>query len=179
MKKAVITADLVQSSKLSLEDREWALEKIQNKLDTLYLQPSEMQSEIYRGDSFQCQLKPRLGLRTALMLKTYIKSLDSSKLDTKSATNNLKIKKLRIDVRMSVAIGEVIYGSNKLGLSDGKAFQLSGRRLDELKKEKMTFAITTDDAYNDELNISGIMLDSILDKTTTAQCQVLYMKLEG
>jgi len=170
MKKAVITADIVQSSKIPLEQREWILVEIQEKLQSLSQYSSEIQSEIFRGDSFQCQLNPRLGLRTAILLKTYIKSLE---IDQNSNLKNL------VDVRISIAVGNVAYASPKLSLSDGEAFHLSGRRLDELKKQKMTFAIGTDDTFNDELAIEGILLDLILSKTTSSQCQVLHKKLQG
>jgi hypothetical protein len=170
MKKAIITGDVIHSTKMSIQNRDWLIKEIENKLNTLYKSPLIMQSEIYRGDSFQCQVKSKLGLKTALVLKTFIKSLRSE---------DFFDSKEEFDVRLSLGIGEVTSNSIKLGMSDGEAFHLSGRKLDEMKKQKITFAITTNDNFKDELAVESALMDFILSNTTALQCEVIYWKLHG
>ena len=171
MKKAVITADIIHSSKMSIENKEWLLEKIDQQLKTLYESPDIMQSEMYRGDSFQCQLTdPKLGLKTALILKTFIKSLNPQE-----ASSNKEL----FDVRISLGLGEVTSSALNPGMSDGEAFHLSGKKLDEMKKQKMSFAISTNDNFKEELATESALLDFILSNTTALQCEVIYYKIYG
>ncbi len=185
MRKAVITADIIHSSKMSIEHREWLLKEIEQKLETLYKLPPVMESEMYRGDSFQCQLSTlRLGLRTALILKTFIKSLNPSEVTIVSDKQGIKSQEVfrtkRIfDVRLSLGLGEVISNSTTIGMSDGEAFQLSGRMLDEMKKHKTSFGISTNDDFKEELATESALLDFILFNATALQCEVIYWKLQG
>lgn len=183
MKGSVITADLVNSSGMSFDQKDRLLESIRQRL--LQLQSSGIltSSQLYRGDSFQCLLRnPVNGLRAALILKTYIKSLDPATLRSSpvkhSASGLIFIDKM-FDVRVSVGMGEVINNITDPGLSDGEAFQLSGRKLDEMKKQKLTFAISTDDIYKEELITLSALLDFIISKTTALQCEVITFKLAG
>ena len=143
MRKAVITSDIIQSSTMTVETRNWLIERIDNKLKTLFRGPI-MESEIYRGDSFQCLIhKQRLALKTALVLKTYIKSLGLSYHETiLSQKENDKSAFFAIptfDVRMSLAVGEVEAETSRIGISNGEAFRMSGQKLYEMKKLKQSF----------------------------------------
>lgn len=183
MKGAVITADLVNSSGMSFDQKERLLECIQNRLIQLQSNGIIINGQLYRGDSFQCLLtSPANGLRAALILKTYIKSLDPASLKSsplqETASGLIFIDKM-FDVRVSIGMGDVVYNKSELGLSDGEAFHLSGRKLDDMKKQKLTFAISTEDGYKEELITLSTLLDFIISKTTALQCEVITLKLEG
>src|SRR5688572_22151866 len=82
--------------------------------------------EIYRGDSFQLEVKnPADTLLTAIRIKAKIKSIKN------------------IDVRMAIGIGEKEFPAEKITESTGKAFVNSGEKLESLKKEKQNLAIKT------------------------------------
>jgi len=180
---SVITADLVNSSGMSFEQKERLLECIRDRLMRLQNNGHITSSQLYRGDSFQCLLNnPTMGLRAALILKTYIKSLDPASLKSsplQEQTSGLIFIDKMFDVRVSIGMGEVVHNKSELGLSDGEAFHLSGRKLDDMKKQKLTFAISTEDSYKEELTTLSALLDFILSKTTALQCEVITLKLDG
>lgn len=183
MMGSVITADVVNSSGMTFDQKERLFECIRDQLLRLQNSGVVTSSQLYRGDSFQCLLiNPALGLRAALILKTYIKSLDPATLKSsplQEQTSGLIFIDKMFDVRVSIGIGEVIHNKSEPGLSDGEAFQLSGRKLDDMKKQKLTFAISTDDTYKEELTTLSALLDFILSKTTALQCEVITLKLGG
>lgn len=178
--KAVITGDIIQSTRLSAEHRSMLVKKIQQALKT-WEADFKFKSEFFQGDSFQCLLQhPHLSLRVALLMKTYIRSLNPT---TAFSPNKMPEKRSGIllpaniiDARIAVGIGEAEAGT-KLATSNGMAFALSGHLLDDLKNSKQTFAIATDDGYNDELETESVLLDALISKTTALQCEVINLKL--
>lgn len=82
-----------------------------------------------------------------------------------------------VDVRLSLAIGNVDFELPNLAASDGEAYQLSGRNLDALKHSHSKIAIASADAHNAYLQVYGIMLDAIFNKASHAQCQAMLIKL--
>lgn len=185
MKKAVITTDIIQSSGISHEGRSLLNQKIEDLM--VWLNKNSFINVIdfntFRGDSFQCILeKPKMGLKTALLIKTAIKSWNPSETSVLIKKNE-HIKGHSIikmfDVRVSLGIGRVEMETGKVGTSDGEAFHLSGKRLDMMKKEKRNFCISTNDLYKEELEIESFLLETILAKTSAFQCKVLQYKIEG
>lgn len=183
--KAVITADVVHSTQMTPAHRKWFTEKI-NKIflfliETQLLQPNDY--ETYRGDSFQCLVQqPSDALKISFILKTGIKLLDPTKaqrIDNLRKSAPRKLEKQTFDIRISLGIGTVNVKTRKLSTSDGEAFQLSGRRIDEMKKERQTFCITTADDYRSELYTQSFLIDNILAHATPSQCEVIYWKLYG
>jgi hypothetical protein len=138
---------------------------------------------LFRGDSFQCLIHtPEMALKVALLIKTSIKSLNPSEL--KIVTGNESQQKAfftnrLFDVRISLAIGEVTMETKQLATSDGEAFRLSGKRLDEMKKEKRTFCVSTKDTFEQELDTESFLLDTLVSKATALQCEVMYWKIFG
>lgn len=181
MFKAVITADIVHSRKLSNADRVYllgALSKELNRLDKKF----NAKSELYRGDSIQVVVFDVWNaLRVALLIKFFIRSLSPAervKIVTKDAKAVNKLKALwMLDVRMAIGIGEVSFINKKVITSDGEAFQISGMLLDKMKQGKQKLAIDSADSNSEELKIESILLDVILDRTTALQSEVMYHKL--
>jgi hypothetical protein len=169
MIKAVITADIMQSTEMTDSARVLIYTAVKDVLNST-TKGYNMQSEMYRGDSFQCLINnPKDGLRVALLIKTFIKSvLIKETLDTRKQT---------FDVRMALGIGGISLKTNNVITSDGEAFQLSGRLLDELKRTKATFSIVTNDDFNNELSIESLLLDTIITDLSPMQSEVIYYKL--
>lgn len=118
---SVITGDIVQSR--SSRNSVW-LPRLKKALSYEGTSPKTWQ--IYRGDSFQLEVKdPEMVLRAAIRIKAAVKT----------------VKKL--DVRMSIGIGEKTYGSQRVVESDGEAFVRSGETFELLKKMRTTLAIRT------------------------------------
>lgn len=182
--KAVITGDIIQSTRLSEADRSGLVKQIQEAMKT-WEADFKFKSEFFRGDSFQCLLPhPHFGLRVALLLKTFIRSLNpttsfslaSKKIPEKKTS--VLLPATIIDARIAVGIGDADAGA-KLATSNGMAFSLSGHLLDGLKNSKQAFGIATDDDYNDELETESMLLDALISKTTALQCEVINLKLLG
>lgn len=180
MKKAVITGDIINSTQLTVVENNQLIKGLQNIIDALE-KTEELQGEIFRGDSIQCLLQnPKNALKTALLIKTYVKgiiALHDEKYDLISTVNKNNRSSI-YDIRLAIGVGEVIDAKEKLSISQGEAFNLSGRLLDEMKN-KQTIAIKTNDKNNNEFETSLKLLDFIISNTTQNQCEVIYHKLNG
>ena len=185
MLNAIITGDIIHSTKLDVKFRTVLFERISNALKQWDKQ-FNMRSETFRGDSFQCLMNnPEKALRVVLIQKTFIRSLNPNALYNISNQNNPRNQKKVLlptwifDARIAIGIGNVDNISNRLASSGGEAFQLSGHLLDTLKIKKQTIAIATNDKYQEELETEFKLLDAIISKTSALQCQVILYKLTG
>ncbi len=183
MVKAVITGDIVQSTKLDIEDRKWLIKSLQRSLKH-WEKDYGIKSEIYRGDSFQCLVDdPMDALRFTLLVRTYIRSLNPSETyDIYKRKNTVLTKSViftqwMYDTRMAIGIGPVDEPTANIKTSDGLAFQLSGRELDTMKGNRKMMAIRTNDENEPELETEIEMLDFIISRTTALQCEVINLKL--
>jgi hypothetical protein len=164
MFKAVITGDIIHSSQLSDYSKITLMDEVNEVLNS-FGKKKIMRAEIYRGDSFQCLInQPKNALRIALSIKTYIRSLSDESV---------------YDARLSIGIGKVDLVMKQLSLSNGEAFHISGRLIDEMKKHKKGISIASADNYNAELQMESILLDALLAKTSALQCKVINLKLNG
>ncbi len=122
---AVITGDIVKSRKVPstywMDTLKYTLKEIGG---------SSKYWEIYRGDSFQVEVKKELGFESAIKLKSNIKKIN------------------RLDVRTAIGIGIKTFEGEKVSESNGSAFQYSGECYENLKKQ--TLAIKTDSEEIDE-----------------------------
>lgn len=185
MDKAVITADIIHSSKMPEDDRAMLYKNIKESLKVID-KDYAIHSEIYRGDSFQSVVDNVAdALRIALIIKTFIRSLNPSEpidIEKKGKPDSrytIASPVWMFDVRMAIGIGKVKLRVDKITASDGEAFQLSGRALDELKNTRYRFAIDSNDANKNALIVQSKMLDTIISKTTALQCEVINLKLLG
>jgi hypothetical protein len=177
MIKGVITGDIIESTKLSDEENNTLIQGLKYIIDELE-QNKTIRGEIFRGDSLQCLVhKPSQTLKIALLIKTYVKGIDSINKKQKNELDKL-INKPIFDIRLAIGIGEINSEKEKLSISQGEAFNLSGRLLDDMKN-KQTIAIKTNDKYKEELDTSFKLLDFILSNATQNQCEVIYYKLKG
>lgn len=116
---SVITGDIINSRKL--KNAVW-LKKLKRTLAEEGSSPRTWQ--IYRGDSFQVEVKdPAMVFLTVLRIKATLKGIKN------------------LDVRMAIGIGKKEFTALNITESNGEAFIHSGEKLESLKKEKQTLAI--------------------------------------
>jgi len=151
---AVITGDIVQSRKTG--NPLW-LPRLKKSLSFEGKSPHAWQ--IYRGDSFQVEIKdPRLAFLAALRIKSTIKTIKN------------------LDVRMAIGLGEKMYSAEKITESNGEAFINSGEKFETLKKEKRTLAIKTPWPDLDrEMNIFFRLASIPMDDWTPNSAELILM----
>jgi hypothetical protein len=115
---AILTGDIINSRTRDAQQWLAALKSVLNKYGT---EPQKW--EIYRGDSFQLEVKPEMALIAVMLIKSSMKQFKG------------------LDVRIAIGIGEKSYKSKKITESNGSAFVRSGKCFDQLKKQ--TLAIRT------------------------------------
>ncbi|CCH53161.1 hypothetical protein BN8_02233 [Fibrisoma limi BUZ 3] len=172
---AVLTGDIVNSSKLNVAERETLLRSLTSLFDKDQ-EGSEndlklkVTFEIYRGDSFQSLLDiPQQALRIALIIRTYLQSQVS-----------IDDRLIASDARIAIGIGSVDSVTATLAESNGEAFRFSGRLLDTLKKEPNQIAIKSQQpTLDDEVNTALVLLEGIIGKWTALQAEVVYYKLQN
>jgi hypothetical protein len=157
--QAVLTGDIVNSTKLSLV-KEKALVKLLQQV----LKPYKY--EFYRGDSFQVLIKEAgSSLRIALLCRAAAIGI----------TENNKA-----DVKVSIGLGEVEDRIKTLGSAKGEAFIISGRAFDELEKMNSRLMISTANTMtNLSLQIIADYINSIYSKMTSKQAKVIFELLKG
>lgn len=156
---SVITGDIISSTKhinpnIWLTSLEGALNKLESKFNRW---------EIYRGDSFQIEIKD---IYNSFEYALYIKSC-------------IKCNK-GMDVRLSIGIGEKTFDGRKVTESNGEAFQYSGETLELLKQEKTNLKIKTKSGIlNRELNLYFKFALIAMDNWTVNTAEIVKLSLEN
>lgn len=158
--KAVITADIINSTKVLDERRNLLPTTLDNIIQELQI-ICFVKCEMYRGDSFQ------------IVLDDYTKSLKVAILIRLGLIKSNLLNVGKLDARMAIGIGDVVYENDRVALSDGEAFRLSGRTFDNLSKQKILIA-TSQQSINEQLNILLAFVDDLLKHITVAQSECLY-----
>ncbi len=149
---AIITGDIIESEENPPKD--W-LDALKQCLKLYGKTPNDW--EMYRGDEFQLKVKkPKNAMRTALSIKAKMKS------------------ETVIDLRMAIGIGKEEYKSEKLSESNGEVYVFSGRKLDELKKEKNSMQLKSNFSWEKEMNLLLKFAMTIADKWTQASAEVMF-----
>lgn len=128
----IITGDIINSR--STQPRQW-LSILKKTLSAEGESPEAW--EIYRGDSFQLQVKnPSAAFLTAIRIKANLKSVKY------------------LDVRMAIGIGMKEFPASKITESNGEAFIYSGEKLESLQQEKQNLAIKSPwNEFDREMNL--------------------------
>ena len=164
MLKGIITADIIGSTSIDADAR-GELPELINQLTDELQEVSQIQVEIFRGDSFQVMVQDVE--KTPLVAVLLRAGLRKSELRSKT-----KI----LDARMAIGIGKVSYINEKITLSDGEAFILSGREFDELGKRKLSILTPSEDV-NAELRVETAFLDDVISHWTRQQSECIYNAL--
>lgn len=161
--KAVITADVVGSTKI--DDSKYAEFSV---LITNLVEEIEkvcpIKVEISRGDSFQLIVEEaEKSPLVAVLLRSGFR---------RSSLSDSHI----LDVRASIGVGTVAYMDEKIALSNGEAFVLSGREFDELGKQRLS-VLSGSEAVNAELRVETAFVDDIISSWTKQQSDYMFLAL--
>lgn len=161
--KAVITADIVNSTKIEEANRYLLVDELDNIIQDLK-RLSSLRCEMYRGDSFQVLVDDvKYCLEIAVLIRLGLKK------------SNL-LKNGKLDARMAIGVGEVSYEHEQVILSDGEAFRLSGRTFDKLNKRRLLIATNINDV-DEPLNVMLAFIDELLKGLSHTQSKYLYDSL--
>ena len=161
---AIITGDIVDSTKMAAEERNSMLLMLQS-LPELLSTFTKIDLEIFRGDSFQIRVwDPVDSLKVAFAIRAHIRSF-------KFAEHNRQW-----DARMAIGIGTMEYDTGTLAMSDGEAYRASGRGLDAIGKRRLTIE-TPWEEVNKELRVSTAFADDIVSGWTQSQSRVIFQSL--
>lgn len=150
----IITGDIINSKES--EPKKW-LDALKTVFNNYGKEPAQW--EIYRGDSFQLEVKPEDALEIAVLIKATIKQFKD------------------IDVRMAIGIGDKTYTSNKITESNGSAFINSGECFEQLKKN--TLAIRSPfTAFDSQINIMLELAQLTMNNWTITTASLIKIAME-
>jgi len=155
---SVITADIINSTKLSKHD----LRKLIKTLSRIF---GQHQHEFFRGDSFQLLVRsPTESLLILLQARTAVmKMFDESSIPVN-------------DIRASISIGTITPPVKSLSTAPGEAFTLSGRAFDTLEKNRRLTIVCNE---NDRVAYTGLRViayftDYLFQRLTVKQATIVY-----
>jgi len=154
---SIITGDIVNSRRLASAD--W-IDALKAFLNLVGKTPSDW--EIYRGDEFQLEVAhPEDALLIALQIKAVLKIL-------------------RLDVRMSIGIGEKSHHASSISESNGTAFIRSGETFETLKKQKVTLAVNSGNASFDyEINLMIRLALMVMDNWLVQSAEFVLTAIQN
>jgi hypothetical protein len=155
---SVITGDIIHSTKYKYPNI-W-LTPLKSALVTI--SPDTKYWEIFRGDSFQIEVKDIFNsFEKAVYIKACIKCIKG------------------LDVRLAIGIGEKSFEGTNVTESNGEAFLFSGEIMESLKREKINLKIkTSNDILNQELNLYFKLALIIMDNWSVNSAEVVKLSLE-
>lgn len=154
---SILTGDIVNSR--NIDSNIW-MPLLKSAFNTIGNTPKTW--EIYRGDSFQIEVKkPEEALLFAFKLKTILK----------------KIKKL--DVRIGIGIGDKNNSYNNITEASGEAFINSGNVFDHLLKKQNLAIKTPNEEFNKILNTSLAIALLVMDNWTVNSATFVLKYLEN
>lgn len=170
---AVVTGDIVGSSKLTTSQRRCLLLVLKSSFTTIKnLLPDGIRApfEIHRGDSFQGVLsRPDAALRVAIAIRT-------------SLRHGFETKQRRhaLDARIAVGIGRIDFLPASRGSEgDGEAFRRSGQTLDEMKGDQRLLIRTPWQEVDGELDAACALLDALISRLSGEQAQAILGRIRG
>ena len=158
MKTCIITGDIIKS-RSQLDTASW-LTTLKQALS--YLNANDEYWDIYRGDSFQIELKDVFsGFMSSVYIKACIKTIHG------------------LDVRLAIGLGDKSYKGNSVSESSGAAYIYSGETLETLKKEKQNLRIkTSNQQINKELNLYFSLALIAMDRWTVNSAEIVKLYIE-
>jgi len=155
---SVITGDIIKSR--SIGNQNVWLSKLKYALNKL--SSDESYYEIYRGDSFQFEIRDYYkSFEAAVYIKACIKSIKG------------------LDVRMSIGVGDKSHQGETVSESNGEAFIFSGETFEKLKREKQNLKIKTkNQGLNEDLNLYFKLALIAMDNWTVNSAEIVKLSLE-
>ncbi len=170
--KAVITGDLINSTRLGEEAYETVIDRLKDILQLLKDEEHITQYELYRGDAFQILVEnAQTALSVLFIIRTYINSL--------APPQERRGQKVEYNFRLALGVADV-EGEVKSGITNEPPFVYSGRTLDAITAKNVTIGIRTEyDDRNSEFNTELSLLEYIMEQWTPTSAGILYHKLWG
>ncbi|MCB0454132.1 MAG: fumarate hydratase [Aequorivita sp.] len=184
MNYSVISGDIVSSTGLHTQDRKFVEENLNDLLHNLK-QEFNVYGRIIKGDYLECVVPNAAeGLQVALAIKSFVKAIPIRIKTYKSEDNRIKQFKTH-GIRLAIGYGELSRYMPEEGVIDGEAIYLSGREISgetTYNKERIVikntlFFASKDEKLNKNFQPLLALLDVLLSKATSRQCEVLYLKL--
>lgn len=169
---AVLTGDLVKSSKLTSDESQEAVQWLRDavkKFESLHPQSISGELDTFRHDSWQMLMtQPVLSLRAAIYFRTALK-LHSD-------------KKAKYDTRISIGVGEVqAIAEARVSDSRGPAFTISGKNLDTMDRNRLV--CEAQDKGSTGFAVMGRvavpLLDCVVSDWTSTEAHAVHGTLEG
>ncbi len=157
----VITGDITNSQSYSDDEFSDILATLRGSL-TNYANLYGGDFDIYRGDAFQLVIK-----QSQHCMKTAV-----------GVRLALKAHELSVDVRMSIAVGEVQFRPSEVKTGTGEAFVLSGRGLDNIKPHHLAF-YSGNHQLDNKTQLLTRFADAHISGLTQTQAQTLLAYLEA
>ncbi|SRX54983.1 fumarate hydratase [Aequorivita sp. CIP111184] len=184
MNYSVISGDIVSSTSLNVEDSRFVEENLKSLLNNLK-QEFNVYGRIIKGDYLECVVPDAAeGLQVALAIKSFVKAIP---IDTKKYTkDDNRVKQFKIHgIRLAIGYGELSRYNPEEGVIDGEAIYFSGREISgetTYNKERIVikntlFFVSKNEDLNKNFQPLLALLDVLLSKATSRQCEVLYLKL--
>ena len=118
--------------------------------------------EIYRGDEFQIEIK---NTEEALLATFLIKA---------------HLRKIALDARMSIGIGDKTYEAKRISESNGSAFINSGEAFDLMKKNKTNLVLqSSNKEFNKEMNLLLRLGLSFMDNWLSQQAEFVVLAIQN
>lgn len=186
MNSASISADIISYTSLCEEDKRNVEKEVKDllaELTKIYKEEGFF-GRIIQGDYIECATNnSKSALRIALLLKTFIKSIE-----LQSSTGNKGIKYYKEHgIRLAVAVASLTTIDSEKGIIDGEAIYMSGRAIKDLttsNKKKIIIKNTMFFCSNDmvkqkQFDTIFSLLDTIISRCSAKQCKVVFLRLLG
>ncbi|MFO8032167.1 MAG: SatD family protein [Desulfohalobiaceae bacterium] len=168
---AVLTGDIIGSSRLSGEQRQelyQAMQRASARLQEAFVQAVPLEMDIFRGDSWQLLVaEPEKALRIGLLYRLDIRTSFADKADS----------------RFGLGIGRILFlPGERVSQGEGPAFRLSGQALDSLPAySSMGMALEPgrQQGWAELLQSCMVLLDTIVRDWTPKQALAVYGALLG
>jgi hypothetical protein len=167
---AVLTGDLVKSSRLSVDQSKRAIELLKRssgEFEKSFQGAIQGELDSFRHDSWQLLMKrPALAIRATIFLRASIK------MESDATT--------RYDTRIAIGIGTVdSISRRRISDSRGAAFTFSGKALDGMGGERLAFA--SENGLTGDCIAQGVipLLDCVISDWTATESRAVCGALLG
>lgn len=166
---AVITGDIVRSSKLPLVRRKKLVSNIgvaSDRLRKFFGDIVPLPVDIFRGDSWQMLISDHASVVTAaVFFRATLKDL------WKSGS---------IDTRIAIGVGKVDFiPGNRVSEGDGEAFRLAAEALESMNKHVRMQCMCSDKELEKNINVIVHLLDAIVMRWTDKQALAVSGAMRG
>lgn len=184
MDYSVISGDIISSTSLNVADSKIVAENLKRLLSDME-RVFQVYGRIIKGDYLECVVPNAAeGLQVALAIKSFVKAIPIDIKKYKKEDNRVKQFKTH-GIRLAIGYGPLSRYNPEEGIIDGEAIYLSGREISgetTYNKERIVikntlFFASRFEELNKNIQPLLALLDVLLSKATSRQCEVLYLKL--